>query len=250
MAMNDTLMIVLIVIVVAIWLVMWWRSRVRNLASGMAQQVFPVWAAQGPFESGRQSATAMRYAYIAALGPEQAESMTDAIGKHEQAFDEDPAQWEQVRQTSLRSSNSGTADLITIAEGLAAMDALNKDLLEEGGHKLEYARNADGSVGIAYKQLWSDEEIAEKKERDRDALTSAVGTKLLDNSSREAHELVQFLSERSKDQLGSEASSAEAIGAMFIACSTMQSEYPELELSKEFERLYTAYQATLAESDD
>ena len=60
MTTNETLIVIVLAIaLIAILLRSWFASRVRKQASGMAQQVFPVWAAQGPFESGKESAAAM-----------------------------------------------------------------------------------------------------------------------------------------------------------------------------------------------
>lgn len=44
------------------------RSQARKVASDAAKQVFPVWAIQGPFDSGTESAAAMRNAWLAVFG--------------------------------------------------------------------------------------------------------------------------------------------------------------------------------------
>jgi len=102
MTTNETLLVVVLVIaLVAFLLRSWFASRGRAQGSGIAHEVLSVWAAQGPFESGDQSAAAMRSAYIDVLGPEGAESFAEAIAKHAVAFDNEPDEWEQVRQEYL-----------------------------------------------------------------------------------------------------------------------------------------------------
>lgn len=97
----------------------------------MAQEIFPVWAAQGPFESGQQSAAAMRYAYLAVQGPEETAQMAEAIEKHAQVYDENPATWEGLRQDAEKQSGEKTEEYLTVAKGLAAMESLNLDIIEE-----------------------------------------------------------------------------------------------------------------------
>lgn len=176
----TSLQLILVILVVGailaapLW--QWYRSRIFKRASGLARRVFPVWAAQGPFDSGEESAAAMRYAYLAVFGSEEAErmGMMEAVANHAAAYDRNPGAWEQNRQKAMRSANSETEEFVTIAKGLAAMDSLNKDFLESGGHKLELATQSDGSLGIAYKKIWSDEAIEEKKKQDNEAHQSIL----------------------------------------------------------------------------
>jgi hypothetical protein len=123
----------------------------KNIAK-TAEQIFPVWAAQGPFESGQQSATAMRYAYMAVVGPEEAETSADAILEHAAAYDNDPNEWEKLRRDADPGSNPEFAELVTLAKGFAGMDSMN-ELLEEGGHKITVKREPHGSLDFAYKQI-------------------------------------------------------------------------------------------------
>jgi hypothetical protein len=88
--------IIFATVAIVFWLS--FRSRASKRATIMARRVFPVWAAQGPFASGAESAEAMRNAYLVVMGPEEAELMADAIAKHATAYDHDPARWEKTRQ--------------------------------------------------------------------------------------------------------------------------------------------------------
>ena len=57
-----------------------------------------VWAVQGPFKNGAESAQAMRYATKAVGG---ADSFYNEIDKHAAAYDAHPARWEEIRKASL-----------------------------------------------------------------------------------------------------------------------------------------------------
>lgn len=232
------------------------RSQAHKNASDLAKQVFPVWAAQGPFNSGAESAAAMRNAYLAVFGPDQTEEMADAIEGHETAYDGNPTAWEKNRRLALDAASS---DALTLAEGIAAAEGLNKELIEGGGHRLEFTKLSDGSTGLAYKQIWSDEAVEEKKKEAGEALTSGIGQGLLDDSesSEQARELVEFLSDLYRAELNEEPD-ASALGKIWLACFTMSIEKaeaeaepepePELELDPEilqtFKRLNEAHLAT------
>lgn len=249
--MLGTVAIVLVVIVViGIAWVVWLRSQAVNQASDLAKQIFPVWAAQGPFGSGAESAAAMRNAYLAVFGANQTEEMADAIEGHETTYDADPETWEETRRIALKGASS---DALTLAEGIAAAEALNKSLLEDGGHRLEFTKLPDGSTRLAYKQTWSDEDIEKKKREDNEAIVSGIGQGLLDDSelSEEARELVEFLSDLYRAELNEEPD-ASALGRIWLAFFTMGIEKdepesePELdpEILQTFKRLNEAHLAT------
>lgn len=228
----------------------WISTRSLHVASDIAKKVFPVWAAQGPFDNGTQSAAAMRYAYLAVLGPEETEKMTSAIEQHKNVYDSNSQKWEEVRQQSTQSSETDIDDYISLAKGLAAMDSLNKDILEDGGHRLEMTRQSDGRLGFAYKKIWSDEAIKEKKKQDGEAIVSGIGNGLLDDSSDKALELVEFLGEVYRANTNEEPESPSAIGRAWLACLEISNEEPDSVIALEFQRLNEAYQATKPDTDD
>jgi len=250
-SLQVAVLILIATAVLAALLWQWYRSHIFKRASGLARRVFPVWAAQGPFDSGEESAAAMRHAYLAVFGAEEAEKrgMVEAISKHASAYDSNPAAWEQNRQQAMQSANTETEEFVTIAKGLAAIDSLNKDFLESGGHKLELARQSDGSTGLAYKKIWSDEAIEEKKKQDNEAIVSGIGKGLLEDNSEEARALVAFLAEIYKANTEEEEISASAIGRAWLACFTMKNEDPDSDLARKFERLNDAQQANLESTD-
>ena len=58
-----------------------------------------VWAVQGPFKDGTESAQAMRYASKAVGGPD---AFYDAIDRHPAAYDAHPDRWEGIRKSYLQ----------------------------------------------------------------------------------------------------------------------------------------------------
>lgn len=251
---QTVLLILLVVAALGVLLWRWYKSHIFEGASGLVRQVLPVWAAQGPFESGYESAAAMRSASLAVLGPEETErtGMAKALAKHAAVYDSSPTEWERIRQEATRLAGPKTEKFVTISKGLAAMDSLNKDFLADSGHKFEFARQPDGTLGLSYKKLWSEEAIDEKRKQDNEALVSGIGNALLNDSSEEACALVAFLADLYRASRGDEAVSASAIGRAWLACSTVEVANGELEseLAQEFSRLNEAHQATIRISTD
>lgn len=136
----------------------WHKESVLKRASILASKVFPVWAEQGPFDSGEQSAAAMRYAFLASFGKEEAEKMgmMKTISSHAHAFDSNPVAWELNRQKAKQLASTETEKLVAIAKGLAAIDSINKDLLESSENKLEIENKSDGNMEIVLKKVYTD----------------------------------------------------------------------------------------------
>src|SRR5262245_57194610 len=54
--------------------------------------IMPAWAAQGPFQTGTESAVAMRYAWLAVWGDRpNVDEMADGFAKHAKSFDRIPS---------------------------------------------------------------------------------------------------------------------------------------------------------------
>ena len=145
---QSVLLILLVVVIAAVLLWLWFRShtykQAAKQAASLAREVFPVWAAQGPFQSGAESEAAMRYAFLAVMGPEKAEriGVAGTFANHASAYDSDPTTWERTRQVAAKVAGAEIEKFVTIAKGLAAMDSLNKDFLERGGYKLKHAKGS------------------------------------------------------------------------------------------------------------
>lgn len=80
-----------------------WQSNVFNTATEMAQEVFPVWAGQGPFENGTGSAIAMWAAWSVVFSPDEAQQNTETFLQHRETYDADPETWAGLQaDTAIR----------------------------------------------------------------------------------------------------------------------------------------------------
>jgi hypothetical protein len=121
-------------------------ERAIGMARSMARQVFPVWAGQGPFASGAESAAAMRNAYMVVMGPEQTEGMADAIAMHAAAFDRDRARWEESRRAAAQAAGPETADFVLMAKRAGAKDAANESKMQQELEILSVKRQEETSA--------------------------------------------------------------------------------------------------------
>lgn len=105
-----------------------WQSNAFNTASEMAQDVFPVWAGQGPFENGTDSAIAMWAAWSVVLGPDKAQQDTEAFVQHQKTYDADPETWAGLQRDT--SEQFGDPDRLVPKAKALALDAVQNGKLE------------------------------------------------------------------------------------------------------------------------
>jgi hypothetical protein len=123
----KNLLLVIGILIVGFFAYRAWQASVFNTASDMAQDVFPVWAGQGPFDNGTDSAVAMWAAWSVVYGPDKAQQNTDSFIQHQQAYDADPATWAGLQQET--SQQFGDPDgLVPKAKSLALDAAQNGEL--------------------------------------------------------------------------------------------------------------------------
>jgi len=79
------------------------RKRITEAVDRILIEVNAVWAVQGPFKKGEESARAMKFATIAVRGPESInlKPTADALAKHAASFDSQTQTWESLRQDYL-----------------------------------------------------------------------------------------------------------------------------------------------------
>lgn len=224
----------------------WRRSSAFQGASEMAREVLPVWAAQGPFANGARSSEAMRLAYVAVFGTDMAEQSAAAIRSHAEAYDSSPTTWEELRQEAL---NQASPEALELAKGIAAAESLNKDLLESGGHRLEFTRMQDGSTQVVYNQIWTDAAVEEKRREGGEAIANAIGENLMEADSVEAGELVRFLTEIYRSEIGEEPMTSD-LGRVWLSLSAPDEEIRLTPEVREFRKLNAAYSATQSETDE
>jgi hypothetical protein len=194
-------------------------SEVKLLSAQIMMQIFPVWAAQGPFKTGKQSAAAMRRAIQASRGPAEVEETQVEIEKHEIAFDAKPEAWERIRTNALQD---GDPDLVALGKAVAAAEAVNKEFLEGGGFRLEFTMEG-GRTREVYRRIWSDDEIATKKEKDEEMIFSAIGNRIAVDDSPEAIALCQFLEPLCQKIVGRDPDFL-ALGQIWLALSIPDNE--------------------------
>jgi len=89
--------VVVLILVCAGYL--YWDREPKSQADDTFVKINAVWAVQGPFKNGAESAQAMRYATKAAGGTDE---FYNEIDKHAAAYDAHPARWEEIRKGSLQ----------------------------------------------------------------------------------------------------------------------------------------------------
>ena len=125
---TEAALAVLTVLLVSAVVFWWWRrKRVITKAAGMAKSVFPVWAALGPFDSGKNSAVAMRYAFLA-CGIDFDE---EALNRHQIAYDRNPEGWEENRRMAIEHRSEETELYVTVARSIEASELLDLDIVEQ-----------------------------------------------------------------------------------------------------------------------
>jgi hypothetical protein len=123
--MKEILIVALITVVVLTILIRKWiKSQAFNIASEEAKELFPVWAIQGPFNSGEESAKALLYAHKAMSGIELPEDTLEAVRKHSVAYDDDPEVWEENRNLALAFVTQKTMDRLRAVHAFVAIDQL------------------------------------------------------------------------------------------------------------------------------
>lgn len=80
----------------------YWNKKNISQAGEAFDKINAVWAVQGPFKNGIESAQALRYATKAVGAPD---AFYNAIDKHAVAYDSHPDRWEEIRKNSLKYAN-------------------------------------------------------------------------------------------------------------------------------------------------
>lgn len=223
-----------------------------------------VWAAYGPYSSAKDAEDRPRTVARVVLGSEGFKENEEWVQGHVENFHE----WEKEGRYESGENLMRKGLLLTaygsafneafekvraeyIAQAQEAAESLNKGLLEEGGHRIEKVMGPDGNVDFAFKKIWSDEQIEQKKKEDGEAILNAIGNNLLQDPSDEAKELVEFLRivyRQNTDDTDKELETPQELGQVWTVCLTILSEDPCSEVAKTFRVLNEAWRPP--ESDD
>jgi len=249
----DNYWIGIIVIVVAYLLLQWWQKPKANTK----QMALSIWAAFGPYENADDAEDYLHTACRIVLGEEGVVKNQEWIKGHIDNFRE----WEEGDRFN-RSQKVMSMGLRIVAYGKAynsafnamkeellttATESLNEGLLNAGGHRLEVVKQRDGLTQIQYKQIWSDEKIAENKREMSEAVLNSIGNNLLNDDSTEALSILGFLQEVYWDNAEKEIKTSRDIGTVWLACLATTNEEPDSEVAKIFNQLSDAWLATREE---
>ena len=141
-------------------------------------EIYTVWAAQGPFENGEDSAKAMRRAIIVIRGKDALEDnkFNEATIRHADAYNSNPQRWERLREESLFVNKSKEfGKYVEMVKQMASNDRalsnfgerLAKDASAEGKELLRFLKASYESrfnkknetaeeVGLIYAQIYSE----------------------------------------------------------------------------------------------
>jgi hypothetical protein len=222
-----------------------------------------VWAAFGPYEDAHAAAEGLLRAPRSVFGHEELKRQEEWTQGHIANYHE----WEtagtftsgeRMMRSAFISNAHGTAfneaytrareDLMKeIEDGMAWM---NKEFLEDTGHKMESIRRDDGSVNFQYKQIWSDEQVRAKKQEVAENVFRGVGERLMADESAEARALCEFLVEVCQANTGTEPQTSLELGRAWANCLNWATDNPEEAVAQEFRALNDAWQPTTADGDD
>lgn len=110
------------------------RKRMMEAAGRVLVEVNAVWAVQGPFKNGAESARALKIATIAVRGAESilTPSTAGLLAKHAASYDSQVTIWESLRQDYLvHADGQKFEENLAKAVGLGAAAKLKKTSLQK-----------------------------------------------------------------------------------------------------------------------
>ncbi|MCW5786080.1 MAG: hypothetical protein KIT49_01060 [Nitrospira sp.] len=123
-----------------------------------------------------------------------------------------------------------------MADASQIIDSFNKDL-EKSGHKMEPAKQPDGTYQVLLKKILSDEEIERKDREFGEKLLNVIGNNLLEDQSPEAIQLRKFLGAVYQTNVGMSVETPKQVGIAWLACLEAQDKDPNSEIAKTFRAL-------------
>ncbi len=256
MALKLILSIVAL-IVLAFFLLQWFQTP----KAGTRRLAMTVWAAFGLYDTAEDAESSLYRACRAVFGKEGLSAHEKWIQGHINNFKE----WE-AKGDFLRAQKIQRIGLMLTAYGKAFkaafnavkaeaiedfdVEGFNKEFLKDSGHRLEVVKQADDTAQLAYKQIWSDEDILKKKQELGEAVLNQVGNNLLQDESPQAKVLLAFLSTVYKANMDRNIETAKDIGVLWFACMELLDKDPDSEIAKAFDTLNNAWAETKSNDDE
>jgi hypothetical protein len=237
--MVESILVVIVVAAVFIGVIYTIKRSRRKKSADMSMSLFPVWAGQGPFKDGTESAHAMYGAWLVIFGNEQTEEAKKVFDNHKASYDASPEKWEKLRIEHCKDTQE-IQDKIDLAKGFAAVENLNDTFISAMGFNVESANDPDGSSEIV-----ADDEVKQKQEAGANITAIGFGEALVNSDNKESKALLEFIMTLhyvANDKESITVADIERIYTNLIA--TAKDEHIDkamAELIEEFNKLHKAY---------
>ncbi|NNE84745.1 MAG: hypothetical protein HKN28_12325 [Alphaproteobacteria bacterium] len=246
--MEATEMYVLVAVVIFVCVLMikfLLRPKPDELFPNIDQKIMPIWATLGPFDTGFDSASAMRGAYLAVMGPTEAKKMGAVIEQHETDYDDNSKEWEETRRKALEVADSGTLNL---AEAITTSGSSIKGLIVGGERWSEYPAHQAQVKSLISTIFGTGEAFDENSKQDNGIITPSIGMALINDHSTEALDLFKFLCGVYRLNMNKEPN-GKAIDMTCLAFLAMRNEQPDSKLLDTFDNLIGSYSKSLSDKD-
>lgn len=204
---------------------------IERSAKNKLEQAYGVWAHMGPFQSGLESATAMRSALIAVWGP----TFEFSEETHDQQFEANRPHWDVLREKHFNlPKDAEFSHHLKTAQSIWQTANLNALFMEER-YRLNYSENGTGLVVVSVVDTWPERQSPT-------ALNSEViepnygkiGDALFEDVSDEAKRLVDFIDEFALTAYGKITESPEELGKRYAAALELSWRKPGSNFSQAF----------------
>lgn len=244
-------------IVMAFFLLQWFQKP----KEGTRQLAMTIWAAFGPYDTAKYAEESLYRACRAVFGKEGLSAHENWIQGHIKNFKEweakgDFLRAQKIQRTGLMLTAYGKAFKAACnavkAEAIEDFDVegFNKEFLKDSGYRFEVVKQADGTDQLAYKKIWSDEDILKKKQELGEAILNQVGNNLLQDESPESKALLAFLSNVYKANMDRDIETSKDIGVIWFTCIELLNKDPDSEITKAFDILNDAWANTRPNDDE
>lgn len=256
--MDFNLVIGIAVLIAAAFFLLRWFQTPK---AGTRRLAMTVWAAFGPYDTAESAKDVLYRACHAVFGKEGLAAHEKWIQGHVENFKEWEAEGDflraqKIQRTCLMLTAYGKAFKATFnavktkAVEDFDVEGFNKEFLKDSGYRFEVAKQADGTAQLAYKQIWSDEDILKRKEELGEAVLNQVGNNLFQDESPEAKALLAFLAAGYKANMDRDVETAKDIGVMWFTCIELLNKDPDSEMAKAFDALNDAWAETKPNDDE
>jgi uncharacterized protein YeaO (DUF488 family) len=146
-ALKDFLIYAVITFVGLCLYRLWKKRKITNDAEILMKQVILAWAAQGPFQTGAESARAMRYGFLAVIGVDAAKTYEETINLHEEAFNANPSHWNSLVPKHNSSFHKNKEKILERLSAILSSSEMSNNLLSEIRDSENFDHNLSSLAG-------------------------------------------------------------------------------------------------------